>query len=184
MITWNYKSTLGGLAFLSLAGCDAELSGAGPNLALPQAQMVSGTVALVPPPGYCIDRRSLKDRFALMARCDKLGAPSASATAPLGLITVSLSAGESLPNPTDIARALSLEDVADQSTTADSVVFRASGEPPVAGMGRRHWRGAALVAGQVMGVAVYGPPGGRASGAGGRSLVTDLIAGTNAIPAP
>lgn len=39
--------------------------------------MANGALTLVAPEGFCIDKRSLKSSFALLARCDTLGTPMA-----------------------------------------------------------------------------------------------------------
>ncbi|QUJ76370.1 hypothetical protein KDD17_15990 [Sulfitobacter albidus] len=100
----------------ALAGCDAlpdasgVLSGIAGDQAPPltQAKMMRGAVTLVPPTGFCIDPKTLNESFALMARCDTLGATTGSRGAPLGLMSVSFTrtgADAPLPTPQDIASA-------------------------------------------------------------------------------
>jgi hypothetical protein len=188
MTTWSFRATVTALALTALTACEDGQGGAflgglgsGPNVALSQATMAFGAVKLVPPSGFCIDRRSLKQRFALMARCDKLGAPSAAADAPLGIITVSFSAiadGAELPTPAHTAQALSLQDVSSLQETENSVVFRANGPSPIEGMASRHWRANTRVGDQLMGLALYGPEDGRAVSHEGRDILSKLIAGS------
>ena len=73
MNTWTFKGLVTTLATcLALAGCDAvdglALSGAFDREPLKTAELADGAITLVPPEGFCIDPRSLKARFALMAR--------------------------------------------------------------------------------------------------------------------
>ena len=42
------------------------------NHALPTAALMQGALRIEPPLGYCVDRRSLRDNFALLARCEGL----------------------------------------------------------------------------------------------------------------
>ncbi len=67
------------------------MGGGATSAPLRQAAMANGALTLVAPEGFCIDKRSLKPSFALLARCDNLGDPQGAYGAPLGLITVSLS---------------------------------------------------------------------------------------------
>ena len=79
MITWTSKSPFAALALLTLSACEGGqgFSRGGSPVAeekpLRQAILADGAVQVVPPQGYCIDPKSLKSRFALMARCDALG---------------------------------------------------------------------------------------------------------------
>ena len=176
MITWSFSKRLIALAMLALAACD-EAPGSTASAALTQARMAQGAVMLVPPPGYCIDRRSLKQRFAIMARCDTLGGSSGGG-APLGILIASFSpaTGEgTLPAPEVTAQALELQNVSAQRKDDSAVIFRAEGPAPVEGMSSRHWRANALVGGQIMGLALYGPEGGPAAGEEGRAMLNQVI---------
>ena len=191
MITWTSRLIALLCALTLLAACE-EGQGGSPfaasttprNTALSQAKMAQGAVTVVPPEGFCIDKSTLKARFALMARCDRLGAPQATGSAaPVGIITVSLApatADRTLPQPIDSAKALGLEQIADQVTAQTHVTFRAQGGPPVDGMSDRHWRGTALVGSYLMSLALFGPAEGRAVGAEGRGLLLEVIAATRA----
>jgi len=72
---------------------------------LSSAQMAKGAVTVIPPEGYCVDGAASSDMFALMARCDALGAAPTGATTPRGIITVSLvaSSADALPPPSALA---------------------------------------------------------------------------------
>ncbi len=182
MTTWSSRAAATALALLGLAGCE-EGFGTTSNAALSQAKMAFGAVTLVPPRGFCIDRNSLKQQFALIARCDALGAPSAAADAPIGVITVSFSAAQaegSLPTPEDTAAALDLSNISARRETDNAILFRAQGAAPVEGLSPRHWRATTRVGGHIMGVALYGPSDGRAVSGEGRAILTELIDGTSA----
>jgi hypothetical protein len=176
MTTWTSKTTLAATALGLLGAC-----GAGPaveNTALARAQMGFGAVNLVPPPGYCIDESNLSEDFAVIARCDVLGSPEELSDTPLGLIAVSLSeAGEEtpLPSPQQTAAAHGLSDISDETTGENRVIFRAKGKAPSRQMSDDHWRASALVAGYVIGVALYAPKGGAAAASEGRNLIATLL---------
>ena len=184
MNTWSSKVPVAALSLSMLSACGAtsnggfDLGGKVENHAAPQAQMAFGDVTLVPPPGFCIDTRSLSEQFAMMARCDVLGAPEAPGDTPLGMITVSLSAettDPSLPSPAQTAAAQGLTNVTDEVTEENRVFFRATGDAPVRQMAAEHWRGSAVVASYVMWVALYGPKGGRALSPEGLGILSTLI---------
>lgn len=187
MNTWSFRAQVAALSLLSLGGC-AEVPGTAfftdlagglqRDVALSQASMAAGTVTLRAPPGFCIDKRSLSQQFALMARCDTLGVPSAVGDAPLGLITASfIPAGASLgpPSPEALEAALDLSDVRDTQETPSGVTFRATGRVHPVGTGTDHWRGAARVGNQIMGLAFYGPADGPEPDDAGRAALNDII---------
>ena len=180
------------MALLALSACDdaggmlaglqlPALSKETPNTALAQSQMANSAFTLVPPQGFCIDKNTLRQRFALMARCDVLGAPSLAAGAPMGLITVSVTpqtAEAPLPTPEETAMAARLTNVEGVTSEVDALTFRADGKPPASGFGDTHWRGSVRLGDQVMGLALYGEDGGRAASAEGREILNDLIRST------
>lgn len=191
MTTWSCKSALAGAALLALAACEDGQSmsflegiGSAPrNVALSRSQMANGAFTLVPPRGFCIDRRNLSQRFALLARCDTLGAPDQIGGAPLAIITISVTPGGadvSLPTAQHVADAARLARVDANTSDNNAITFRAEGPPPVAGLDDRHWRGTARVGDYLMGVAVYGPSGGRAISTEGREVLNELIRRTRA----
>ena len=149
-----------------------------PDVALSQSQMANGALTLVPPQGFCIDKTALRQRFALMARCDALGAPSLAAAAPVGIIAISVvpaSEAQGLPTPKDIADAAKLSNVEDVSSTKSGVTFKARGTAPAAGLGATHWRGSFQINDHLLGLALYGPKDGRAASAEGREILNGLI---------
>lgn len=184
MTTWTSRASLAALALAALTGCEPGqgnlLGGLGtsPNMALSEAQMAGGAVKLIPPRGFCIDRQSLGQRFALMARCDKLGAPSFLADAPLGIITISISeaaAEQGLPSAPQTAAAFGLTNISALSETDSRVIFRAQGTAPVEGMAPLHWRGTARLGDRIMGLALYGPEKSPVLTGEGRKILEDLI---------
>jgi len=186
MTTWTCKGTAAAIALSVLAACE-DGQGAGflqglvpggtaPPVALSQANMAFGAVTLVPPAGFCIDRGSLKQNFALMTRCEALGAPSSVAGTPFGIITASFSSASAIvPTPSDTAAALELEAVSDAIAREASVTFRAKGTPPADGLSDTHWRATALIGTQMMGLAFYGPVDGQAVSSEGRAILVSLI---------
>lgn len=188
MTTWTFRAALAGAALAALAACE-EGQGGGLSLtaapaakveALSQAKMAFGAVTLVPPRGYCIDKASLRQNFALMAPCGQLGAKSSGGDAPAGLLIASLAPlrGSTLPTAEHTAAAQRLESTAAPRTRDGAVTFRATGPVPAKGYSTRHWRGTGTVGTQIISVALFGAPGGRATGSEGRSVVRALIAAT------
>ncbi|MEM9969233.1 MAG: hypothetical protein AAF755_14230 [Pseudomonadota bacterium] len=185
MNTCRFKHAIFLLVLSGLAGCGADplgaLIGSGnavENTALPQAAMSFGDVTLVPPPGFCIDQRNLSEDFAMMARCDVLGAPEEVGDVPLGMIAFSLYRTESdtaLPDPATTAAAYGLDEIKDEVTQPNSVIFRATGRAPIQQMDAQHWRGNALISGHIIALALYGPRGGRAVSEEGRQLLSTVI---------
>lgn len=191
MITWISKP-LAALTLLSAVsaceGTDASnalLAGFSPpsDAALPappllQALMMRGKVTLVPPQGFCIDPDSLTQSFALMARCDTLGADTGTGGAPIGVLTVSFArsaAGATLPTAQEIATAAKLG-VPSAVTPADaSVVFRTSGAAPSRDLSAQHWRSVAQVGDFTMGAALFGPDGQRAVSEEGAGMLREMI---------
>jgi len=153
------------------------------SVALAQTQMAEGGFTLVPPQGFCIDRNTLRQNFALMARCDTLGAPQLAGGAPLGLITVSVTPMEAdgtLPDSQSVAEAAGLIHIDLETSENDALTFRAEGKPPGAGLDPIHWRGLAQIKTQVLGIAFYGPAGGRVVTPEGREFINSLIRKTKA----
>ena len=148
------------------------------NVALSQTLMANGAFTLVPPDGFCIDRSSLQQQFALMSRCDTLGAPSLAGGAPIGLITISVAAlAPDLPLLTaqEIAVAANLSGYDAEQTSNDTLTFRAEGTPPANGLDVTHWRAVARVQDQMLGIALYGPRDARAVSEEGRDILNSLV---------
>ncbi|MEM6303673.1 MAG: hypothetical protein AAF744_03075 [Pseudomonadota bacterium] len=185
MNTWSSSALLLS-ASLALSSCGAvqlPSFGGADKAPLTRSLMASGAVTLVPPQGFCIDPRSLNQQFALMARCDTLGAPAAAGGAALALITVSFTTAPedaALPTALETADAAKLARVDAAKSENRAITFRAEGIPPVSDLDVTHWRGTARLGAHVMGVALYGPMGGRAISSEGREIINDLIRRTRA----
>lgn len=189
MTIWICKAALAAVALTALAACE-EGQGGSPfaglgqgaatvkSVALSQTQMANGAFTLVPPEGFCIDKSSLKQRFAILARCEALGAPQAAGGAPVGFITVSVTPDRTdgtLPTPEQTADAAKLARVSNAKPANGAVTFRAEGRPPTKGLDIVHWRGTMRIGGQIVGLAFYGPQGGRAISSEGREVLNALI---------
>ena len=154
----------------------ASASGPAP---LTQAQMMRGAVTLVPPSGYCIDPRSLKQNFALLARCDTLGGKNGALDAPLGVMTVSLAAS--------IGPALSLSSVA-QAADATSLgerfdvkgveLARATATSPKGDLSKNHWRAVTQINRTDLSIALFAPAQSPALSNEGRSMIRSMINAT------
>jgi len=190
MTTWTSKGPIAAFALLALSACEggqgAALLGALPGSAitgkaakpLSQAKMAGGAFTLVAPRGFCIDSTSVKKQFALMARCDVLGAPQAADDAPLAFITVSvfpINAENAPPTVEQLAAASRLSNVTDPRTKDGQLVFRATGAAPIDGVSNTHWRGTTQKGGHLIGIALYGPEKGRALSGEGRSIVSAVM---------
>jgi hypothetical protein len=183
--------------FSLLGACDASQTDGGgllanlvppqdaalPPVPLSQALMMRGQVTLVPPRGYCIDPESLSQSFALMARCDTMGAATGGNGAPIGVLTVSFARNvlnPDLPSAQDVATAFALAPPENSRTAQDSVIFKTTGTAPTADLSPDHWRAVAKVAGFTMGLALFGPEGRRAVSAEGAEVLQETITRTTA----
>ena len=184
MITWTSKRPLAALAMLTLSACEGGQgfsfggSTGAPDKPLRQTALAGGAVQVVPPQGYCIDPKSLKRRFALMARCDALGLPDVVTAAPRGILTLALIEAEAeapLPTPQQVAEATGLSQLQEAGSIKGATIFVAQGPVPAEGISPRHWRGMARIGGHVASVTLYGAPQSRAISEEGRALVADLI---------
>lgn len=175
MITWTFKGLAAGAICLALAGCDelatSQAGGAAGSQtnALPMASLARGAVALVPPAGYCIDKRSLRASFALIARCDTLGG-TATFGAPLAVITATTVS----PEVATSAFGGEGETILTRRQRGNLTLLQVRGTPPSADMRNVFWRGIAPVGGQVVGLAVYEA----ADGSGLGEAAPDLLAQT------
>ncbi|MBB3994282.1 hypothetical protein GGR95_001927 [Sulfitobacter undariae] len=171
----------GGTGNTLLAGLAPPSDAALPTVPLRQAKMMRGKVTLVPPSGYCIDPESLTQSFAMMARCDALGAATGGSGAPIGILTVSLARKgktAALPTAQEIAATTGLGAPQNAKRQATSVIFKTTGTPPSSTLAKQHWRAVAMVGGFTMGSALYGPEGRRAVSAEGAEILEEMIQGT------
>lgn len=191
MITWICR----GAAALSLLGvlgaCDAldpdstlsealasPADAAATAVPLKQALMMRGKVTLVPPGGFCIDPDSLSESFALMARCDALGAAAGGSGAPIGVMTVSFSRTiNTIPLPTaqEFTAAAGLDAPADTRTSASGMIFKTRSAPPADDLSPEHWRGVSKIGDFTMSAALFGPEGRRAVSDEGADLLGEMM---------
>jgi hypothetical protein len=179
MTTWISRSSAL-LALIALAGCEPGAGGFG-TAPPKQVRLSAGNTLVAAPRGYCVDRTSVTARFALIARCDVLGAEGGQPSRPLGVITVSLTdlpASEKMPTPGETAAALNLLSLSNPVEQGSSVVFQASGRPPSDLLSDRHWRAMARIGNQLVGLAFYGPAAAGRLDATGRSLLLEMITAT------
>lgn len=188
MSTWTFNRGLVLAAGLTLAAC-VPASEMGflaslppePDNALRAALMGGGAVALTPPSGYCIDAGSLKPGFALIARCDALGATRKTANVPLALITATVvpqQAGTPAPRAADLASVLDGAQVLQAKDQNGVALVQSRGETGLQGFGDTYWRGAFLVNGTMVGLALYAPADSKAGGARGAVILGALAAQT------
>jgi hypothetical protein len=183
LVALGFASTLGACDAVDqgntlLAGLAPPEDAALPAVPLTQALMMRGKVTLVPPTGYCIDPESLSQSFALMARCDNLGAATGGEGAPAGVLTVSLTGnGLSTTTPTaqDVATAAGVSAPEDARLTDASVVFRTKGTAPSPDLSPTHWRSVSKIGRFTMGASLFGPEGRRAITSEGASVLEEMI---------
>ena len=164
-----------------LAGLAPPEDAALPAVPLTQAMMMRGGVTLVPPSGYCIDPESLSHNFALMARCDNMGAATGGEGAPAGVLTVSLTRNvlnPILPTAQEVATAAGVGPPEDARQSDNGIVFRTKGVAPSPDLSPTHWRSIAKVGKFTMGAALFGPEGRRAVSPEGASLLEEMIKST------
>jgi hypothetical protein len=196
MNTWNSKPIAALSIIVLLSACDGTDTGTSllanitppadaalPAVPLTQALMMRGNVTLVPPNGYCIDAESLSQSFALMARCDTLGAATGGAGAPTGVLTVSLTRSKKnadLPTPQEVTTATSLGTPENTRGNDSSVVFKTTGSAPSPDLSPEHWRSVSKIGNYIMGAALFGPKDRRAVSPEGADLLEEMIKRTMA----
>jgi len=178
-------------ALLMLAACDEAATGGlfasvgGKSRAvLETATLDQGTVTLTPPPGYCIDGSSLKDRgakqFALIAQCDLLRSTE-EVTGVNSLAFMTVTAVRSDPN-TPLPTAESIAQTFGPATILyDAVIdnvrvvqLSEGGENATHQADPVHWRGVMQANGHTFGLATYSMQDGSGAGLEGRNLLLNL----------
>ena len=169
MNTWSFKALLAGATCLALAGCDdiANPAGSASGNGLAFAKLARGAVYLVPPAGYCIDKRSVRASFAIMARCDTLGG-TATYGAPLAVMT----AATVDQNATATAAPAAGETILARRNGQSMTLLQLQGTPPSPDMRDVFWRAISDVGTQTVGLTLYEP----ADGAGLGERAPDLLA--------
>lgn len=190
MSIWTCKRAILLAAGLVLSGC-ATTGGFGfltsstpkPSNAIKAAVMADGAVTLTPPRGYCIDKSSLGSSFALIARCDTLGSDGNVSDVPLALITATLvpqETGAAAPKAADLMAVFTPEDVLQSVDRKGVALVQTNSATGLDGMSERHWRGAFAVNGVLVGLALYAPEDGPASGRPGAAILGALADRTKA----
>tara|TARA_B110000879_G_scaffold209020_1_gene295797 strand:- start:437 stop:994 length:558 start_codon:yes stop_codon:yes gene_type:complete len=161
-----------------LAGIAPPEDAALPAVPLTQALMMRGNVTLVPPTGYCVDPENLSQSFALMARCDNMGAATGGEGSPAGVLTVSLARNglnPKIPTAEEVAAAAGVSAPEKARQTDTSVIFRTKGTAPSSDLSPTHWRSVSKVGKFTMGASLFGPEGRRAITDEGATLLEEMI---------
>ncbi len=193
MNTWTFKGLIAAAILSTLGGCEGgpaqfnllQAPQGTPQAApLRQADLARGAVTLVPPDGFCIEPRSLRANFAILARCDTLGDPLGALDAPLGMITISVEriAPDAAPVTESSLRAALRDTEILESQSQDGIVLIRARAPSPAreGLSAVYWRAAGRIGAQQLGLAAYGPEGGRITGPDGARLLVQLAKRTEA----
>ncbi|WP_299548161.1 hypothetical protein [uncultured Tateyamaria sp.] len=179
MNTGTCKGLLLGALFLGLAACEDfaafDLDGStGENLALRGAKLAGGTIKLVPPPGFCVDKRSLRQSFALMARCDTLGG-RVTTNAPLAIITATTVKANNAAQISTSEFESTSETVIKRIEDAPLALVQIKGTPPSPDMRDTYWRGAARIGDHVIGLTLYERANGTSLGDSAPNLLVKTI---------
>lgn len=196
MNTWTCKTVLGALCLLGLSACDESFgSGTGFNLvssapasgglfgAAPPTREVSladGAVTLVPPDGYCVDTKTARQTFAIIARCDLLGAKALGHAGPAVVFTASVTPLPEAAVVQETTITSAKDTVLDRRERDGVFVARIKGTPPQNAMNADYWRGAARVGTHLLGLGLYSAAGRPAIGPFGQDLLFDTIKATQA----
>ncbi|WP_417674155.1 hypothetical protein [Pseudodonghicola sp.] len=164
----RYKATLTALVLGVLVGCTDGLPPTGGSTELSSATLAQGPqgkVQATAPPGYCIDRKSLRNTprggFALMARCDTLGVHGLFSNRRLALITVTtapMGADDTPPTLADLRQSVAPSKVIETRRDGNLSLVRLAEDPGAASaLAGEHWRGAFALNGQLVALAIYVP---------------------------
>ncbi len=140
-----------------------------PKMPMPlaQAKLAGGDVVAAGPEGYCLDPKTVQSRasrgFALIASCQILSGGAVGNWAEPVLITVTVGpkgALDDLPSPAALAQAAGAELLAGE--TAPGFVaanLDRGGDALLDGGDKHYWRGAFVLNGRLVGLALYAPEG-------------------------
>lgn len=194
MSTWiseraGWRGTLFAALLGPLAGCLAVEPA--PQAPLRAVALGDGALTVTAPRGYCVDRSSLRGpsgRVVLLASCERLTGMPGVAVEPAVMTVSILPQAEDAPAPTPegLARAVAPARVGQSGVMGDlayAQVIRGD-TAPLPGGDPRHWRGARVVAGHLVGLALYAPEGSALGGAEGRALLLALSEGVRAEQGP
>lgn len=168
---------------MMLAGCDETggFPGAESQTAQTSVSLAADRVILAAPRGYCVDRRSVRrgrdSGFAVLARCDTLGAGGYYFDDTLAVITATVQARSA-------TAAAAAGDFADPAKGRRVVSTRSiSGVPVVRleeqahsvdGASSKVWRSAFVVNGHAVALALYAEEGSAVLGEDGARLLSEL----------
>ncbi len=188
MITWTSKAwVLALIAVVGLSACDELAPPAGGGAEAQRvARLASGNVYFATPQGYCIDRRSLRSRFALAGRCDTLNVDGFFAAWELAIVTISLAsteAGETSFGADALKSALPGDETVIRSVERGGMIYTLVDEPggtKMDGVSTRHWRTALVLNGELLSLALYAPETSDALGQEGVRILQEMVALTRA----
>ena len=184
MSIWTFKARiLAGLALCLTAACAVPLPNlGGGSSALAQAELARGDIRLATPQGYCIDSRSLRQRFALIGRCDTLGAEGFFGAWELAIVTVSTAPLDPEDAPVDLAALSAPPGSGEVLRSIDrgglTLTRLQSGEAGVEGTSDQYWRTGFVLNGHVVSLALYAPDTSGASGDEGARILQDIYLAT------
>jgi hypothetical protein len=146
-----------------LAGCQVgQPTLSTSNIPPRQAVLLEGRIIVPAPQGYCVDQDSLQDHkqsgFVLIAGCDGLmGLPSGTMIEPAILTVAARSLDQPVDEPLDVAAALDKADVLERRKHGGlTLLHLQSPEAVPDDSAPEHWRGAMVVNGAIVSVAIYG----------------------------
>ncbi|THH36587.1 hypothetical protein E4Z66_06450 [Aliishimia ponticola] len=193
MSTWTCKRSIVTLVVtVGLSACSADSSdggfslfepieqqetpdGARKNHALRSAKMARGEIAIVPPNGFCLDKRVHSRDFTVLARCDSLGGRGGAQDAALGMISVAVAPAADDDVAAHVLTALvqGQGEIVEMRQDGDVALAHLRGDVPD-GADPAHWRGVIRIGSHMMSMAAYAPPGGVIAGAQGQQVLSSL----------
>jgi hypothetical protein len=189
MTTWTSKAVAAALGLTLLGGCSEGFSfaatGPKPSQQVTQVDLSQGQVRLSAPRGYCVSPRSVSDTksggFALLARCDMVGATNRAVYQDLALITATTApfAGDSPPDLEGLTNSAAPAKIIAQAERNGVPMIRVETQAPAnEHVSAQHWRAAFVANGQLVGLALYAPEKSAALTDQGADLLADLTVRT------
>ncbi len=153
----------------------AQEEQARPDVSLARTMMAKGALELVPPEGFCIDKRGLKEDFAIVARCDALGGSGDAFVASLGLILVSVTPSSADADVIGLLPASFGPEVTvlERYETDSVALAHLDGDVPD-GADTVHWRGLTQINRHLISFTAYAPKNGSLATAEGGRVLTKL----------
>ncbi|MEL7256025.1 MAG: hypothetical protein AAGL23_17750 [Pseudomonadota bacterium] len=187
----SVRGALALMLMVSLSGCLGSGFGAGEDVqrdVLRTTTLYEGDVVVVGPPGYCIDKKSMRKRktqgFVILASCEALSGVRGQEVEPV-IMTLTVLPGEAgavRPSSDEVAASMPDLQVIDQRDLNELslVHFASGGNAAFQGKDPRHWRGALAINGHLIGLALYARKGSPAAGEAGQNLLLALAQNTKA----